>query len=228
MNATEFRRGLSDIAPMVIAYGPIGALWGTVAASKGLTPAEALLMSLGVYSGAAQFVAMDVWTQRLPLLLLAVTVFTVGLRHILMSASLSRHIAHFSTWRASVLLFWLTDEAWALMEREARQRPLTPSYFAGVSLPLWPTWAVGTFIGALAGNSLGDISIYGLDFAFPALFIAVVAGFWKDTSTALVIVVSAVAAILAKLNIDGAWYILIGGLAGMLVAVLTYREDGPT
>jgi 4-azaleucine resistance transporter AzlC len=227
MNWTEFRRGLADIAPMVIAYAPIGALWGTVAASKGLSPAEALLMSLGVYSGAAQFVAMDVWTQRLPLLLLAVTIFTVGLRHVLMSASLSRHIVHFPAWRASVLLFWLTDEAWALMEREARQRPITPSYFAGVSIPLWPTWAVGTFLGALAGNSLGDISVYGLDFAFPALFIAVVAGFWRGASTAMVIVASAVAAILVKLNIDGAWYILVGGIAGMLVAVLTYRENGP-
>jgi 4-azaleucine resistance transporter AzlC len=224
VNWNEFRRGLSAIAPMVIAYGPIAALWGTVAASKGLSPSEALLMSLGVYSGAAQFVAMDVWTQRLPLLLLALTIFTVGLRHVLMSASIARHISHFPKGRASLLLFWLTDEAWALMEREARHTKLTPSYFAGVSMPLWPTWAAGTYLGALVGTGIGDMSAYGLDFAFPALFIAVVAGFWKGTSTALIIVTSAVVAITAKTQIEGAWYVLLGGFAGMLVAIITYRE----
>ncbi len=224
MNWSEFRKGLGDIAPMVFAYGPIAALWGTVAASKGLSPTEALLMSMGVYSGAAQFVAMDLWTQQLPLWLFAFTILTVGLRHVLMSASISRQITHFPRGLASVLLFWLTDEAWAIMERVAKSRPLTPSYFFGVSMPLWPTWAIGTFIGAVAGEKLGDVSVYGLDFAFPAMFIAVVAGFWKGPTTAAIILASAAVSILGKHYIAGAWYILLGGFAGMLIAVIFYRE----
>ena len=87
------------------------------------------------------------------------------------------------------------------------------------------TWSIGTFIGAYAGRGLGDVSVYGLDFAFPAMFIAVVAGFWKGPKSAAIILVSAAVSILAKVYISGAWYILLGGLAGMLIAIIFYRED---
>jgi predicted branched-subunit amino acid permease len=51
----------------------------------------------------------------------------------------------------------------------------------------------------------------------------VLAGFWKGTSTAMVLVASASVAVLVKLYVPGAWYIISGGLAGMLVAVLGYK-----
>lgn len=228
LNTSEFQRGLIDIWPMVFAYAPIAALWGAVAASNGLSPLEVGLMSGGVYSGAAQFVIMDLW-KIAPLPLLAFTVATVGLRHVLMSASVSRHIKTFPKLKASVLLFWLTDEAWAMIERRALEHPITPSYFLGVAMPLWPNWVFFSVIGAYFGKSLGDASRYGLDFAFAALFIAVLAGFWKGPKTGAILVVSSLAAVAAKLMWpNDAWYILIGGITGMLVAVATYREDVAT
>jgi 4-azaleucine resistance transporter AzlC len=222
---SEFQQGLKDIGPMVIAYAPIAALWGTIAVSKGLSPIETLLMSLGVYSGTAQFVAMDLWHMGLPLFYLVFTLGTVGLRHVLMSASVSRHMQGFSKSKSSLLLFWLTDEAWAIIERRALKTPITPAYFFGASFPLWPNWALFSLIGAFVGKSLGDGKSIGLDFAFAAMFIAVLAGFWKGPRTGAILATSAIAAVAAKIYIEGPWYILIGGLVGMLVAVLTYRED---
>ena len=221
----EFKDGFADIAPMAIAYAPIAALWGTVAASKGLSPFETLLMSLGVYSGAAQFVAMDLWHMGLPLAYLVFTLATVGLRHVLMSASVSRHLASFSKPMASVLLFWLTDEAWAMIERRALSKPITPAYFFGVAAPLWPVWASFSLLGAYVGQTFGDSKAIGLDFAFAAMFIAVLAGFWKGPRTGAILVASAAAAVAAKLWIGGAWYILLGGVAGMVVAVMLYKEE---
>jgi 4-azaleucine resistance transporter AzlC len=225
MKRTEFVQGLRDILPMTIAYVPIGLLWGTVAAGQGLSPLQAWAMSFFVYSGAAQFVSMDLLKTGTPLLVLVFTILTVSMRHVLMSASVSRHMSTISKPKASVLLFWLTDEAWALIERRALERPISASYFAGVALPLWPTWFIACTVGSFLGNSLGDTSRFGLDFAFAAMFIAVLAGFWKGTSTALVLTVSAAVAVLVKLYVPGAWYIILGGLAGMLVAVVGYRAD---
>jgi 4-azaleucine resistance transporter AzlC len=224
----DAREGFLDILPIMIAYGPISMLWGTVAASKGLNPFEALLMSFGVYSGSAQFVAMDLWQQQLPLWLLIFTIATVSLRHVLMSASISRHMKGFSRGKASLLLFWLTDEAWALMERRAVNRPVTPAYYAGVAMPLWPTWFGFSFLGALLGKTFGDGTAIGLDFAFAAMFIAVLAGFWKGPRTGGVLVAASVVAVVAKLMLPGAWYIILGGLAGMGFAVLTWREGADT
>lgn len=220
----DFQQGLRDIFPMMIAYAPIAVLWGTIAAGQGLSPFEAWLISAGVYSGAAQFVSIDLMKSGTPLLLLVLTIATVSLRHVLMSASVSRHIANLPRGKASLLLFWLTDEAWALIERRALERPISASYYMGVAIPLWPTWFLFCTLGALLGNSLGDTSRFGLDFAFAAMFIAVLAGFWKGPSTAMVLAVSAVIAVLSKLYLPGAWYILLGGIAGMLTALLGYRE----
>ncbi len=222
----DFRQGLKDIFPMTVAYAPIALLWGTIAAGQGLSPFQVWLMSAGVYSGAAQFVSIDLLRNGTPMLLLILTIATVSLRHVLMSASVSRHMASIPRSKASILLFWLTDEAWALIERRALGYPITAAYFAGVALPLWPVWFLFSLIGAQIGDNLGDTTRYGLDFAFAAMFIAVLAGFWKGRQTAFVLVVSALTAVIAKTLLPGAWYIILGGVAGMLVAVVGYRDDG--
>ena len=221
----DFTQGLRDIFPMMVAYAPIALLWGTIAAGQGLTPLQAWVMSAGVYSGAAQFVSMDLIKTGTPLLLLVLTIATVSLRHVLMSASVSRHISSIPRAKASLLLFWLTDEAWALIERRALERPISAAYFMGVAIPLWPTWFSFCALGAWLGKALGDTSLLGLDFAFAAMFIAVLAGFWKGPRTAMVLIVSAAVAILVKAYLPGAWYIILGGIAGMLTAVIGYREE---
>jgi 4-azaleucine resistance transporter AzlC len=228
MNRSDFYAGTRDIAPMIIAYAPIALLWGTVAASQGFSPLQALIMSAWLYSGAAQFVSLDLMKAGVPVTLVVFAIVTVSLRHVLMSASISRHLKGFSKAKASLLLFWLTDEAWALMERRALDRPLSPSYFAGVAIPLWPTWFCFSTLGAWLGTAVGDTTRYALDFAFAAMFIAVLAGFWKGPRTALVLVASASVAVASKLMLPGAWYIILGGLAGMAIAVLMHRDEGVT
>ena len=221
----DFIAGLKDAWPMFLAYVPIAMLWGTLAAAKGFSSLEALLMSALLYAGASQFVAIEMWVDPPPLLFMVFTIFIINVRHVLYAASISRHMGGIHKRLHPLLMYVLTDEAWAILERVAKERTLTPSYFFGVSMPLWPTWSIGTFIGAYAGRGLGDVSVYGLDFAFPAMFIAVVAGFWKGPKSAAIILVSAAVSILAKVYISGAWYILLGGLAGMLIAIIFYRED---
>ncbi len=225
MNRAAFMSGFKDIAPMMIAYAPIALLWGTIAASTGLTPFQAWFMSAFVYSGAAQFVSMDLIKSGTPLALLIFAIATVSLRHVLMSASVSRHMTAIPKGKALLLLFWLTDEAWALTERRALHQSISSSYFAGVAIPLWLVWMTFCALGTQLGSALGDTTRYGLDFAFAAMFIAVLAGFWKGSGTALVLAVSAAAAVAAKLFIPGAWYIVLGGISGMLMAVACHVEE---
>lgn len=221
----DFLRGLGDVWPMMLAYAPIAALWGALAASKGISPWDALAMSAFVYSGAAQFVFLDLLGAAMPLPMLVFTIATVSLRHVLMSASVSRHIASFRPPLASVMLFWLTDEAWAIVERRALTDKITPAYYFGAAFPIWPTWFLFSGIGAWLGAVLGDGKAIGLDFAFAAMFIAVIAGFWKGSRTGAVLAISAMVACFAKIYLPGAWYILSGGAAGMLAAVVLAKPD---
>ena len=207
-----------------MAYFPIGLLWGTLAAGKGFSALEAMLMSVFVYAGASQFVAVDMWAEPVPIVLLTVTTLVVNLRHVLMSASISRHIANVPQGWRYPLMFILTDESWAMAERRALQAPLDLGYLIGTFLPLWPTWFLCSFIGAAVGKSLGDPAAFGLDFAFSAIFLTILMGFWKGPRTGAVIIASGLAAVAAKLWLPGAWFIMAGGVAGVLVAALFHTE----
>ncbi len=208
----------------MVAYVPIGLLWGTLAAGKGFSALAAMLMSVFVYAGASQFVAVDMWVQPLPVLVLTLTTLLVNLRHVLMSASISRHIKSVPVGWRYILMFILTDESWAMAERRALRAPLDLGYMVGSSLPLWPTWFLCSFIGAAVGNKLGAPEAYGLDFAFSAIFLTIIMGFWKGPRTGAVIIASGAAAVGAKLALSGAWYIMAGGVVGVIVASLLHSE----
>ncbi|MDP9137006.1 MAG: AzlC family ABC transporter permease [Pseudomonadota bacterium] len=222
---SEFRRGFGDILPILLAAFPIGLLWGTLAGKAGLSPLETGLASATIFAGAAQFVAIDLWTNPAPWLLLTVTVFIVNLRHVLMGASLSRHVGEIPGRAMPLLMFLLVDEVWALAERRARNATLTWPYYLGMGLPLLANWVIATVAGAVMGRGLGDPAAYGLDFAFSALFIAILAGFWKGPRTAAVLAAAALTAAVVKLYVPGAWYIAAGGLAGVVAALLTASDE---
>ena len=221
---SDFRAGLKDISPTLLAYAPIAMLWGTMAAAKGFSPLEAFCMSFFVYAGASQFIAVDMWKEPLPVVVLIVTALVVNLRHVLMAASISRHIAGVRRVFHPFMIYVLTDEAWAIAERRALSGPLSLGYYLGVAGPLWPVWFGFSTIGALVGRGLGDVAALG-DFGLAAMFISIIAGFWKGPRTGAVIAASALAAMAAHHWIDGRWYILIGGLAGVLVAALLHTEE---
>ena len=221
----DFLTGLSQVAPVVVAYVPIGLLWGTLAAGKGISALEALLMSIIVFAGSAQFVAVDMWHDPVPALLLTFTALIINIRHVLMSASLSRHVEAIPRVLHPVVAYFLVDESWALAERRVLETPLTFPYYLGITLPLAVTWWVSTGLGAMLGRALGDPSAIGLDFAFSAMFIAILMGFWKGPSTAGVLAASGGVAAATHLAFDGPWYIVAGGVAGALYAYATWRED---
>jgi 4-azaleucine resistance transporter AzlC len=220
----EFREGVVTIAPVLVAVVPIGLLWGTLAAAKGLSPLEAGLMSATVFAGAAQYVAIELRSEPANWLMLGATAFVVNVRHVLMGASLARHLnAIARRWRP-LLMYMMADENWAFSERRALTRPLTLGYYLGLALPMVTVWALSSLAGALAGRSLGDPAVIGFDFAFSAIFIALLAGFWKGPRTAAILGASAAAAVFAKLLVAGAWYIVIGGLAGVAAAAVLGEE----
>jgi 4-azaleucine resistance transporter AzlC len=222
---SEFLAGMLDIVPVVAAALPVGMLFGVIAVQKGLTPLEVTAMSTLVFAGAAQFVALELWREPVPILLVTFSAFIVNLRHIMMGASLGRHMRLFSPANRAASAFVMVDEVWAFAERRALKGPLTPAYYWGMGATLWLQWVAGAAIGALAGRGLGDPARFGFDFAFTALFIVILTGFWRGSRTGAVLAAAAVVSALVKLYVPGAWNIAAGGLAGVAVAALYPVEE---
>lgn len=221
----ELIAGLKAASPLLVAMVPIGMVFGAIAVSKGLSPLEACLMSLFVFAGGAQFVAMDLWTHPASWASLGFAALLVNLRHILMSASIGVKMEGFRPWQRWLSMPVLTDESWALAEFRSTVNPLRPAFFAAAALSIYIIWNASTLAGALLGSAMGDTTVIGLDFAFPAVFIVLLMGFWKGRQTGFILLASAAAAFLVHRYIPGAWYIAAGALAGLTVAAFAKDDE---
>jgi len=213
MMASEFRAGLAAIAPVAAAAIPIGLLFGALAADKGLGPGEVALMSLLVFAGAAQFVALDVWAAPVPVAAIVLATLVVNLRHVMMGLSLGRKLGDFTRPQRLGAFYLMADEVWALAEARSRVARLTPAYYAGVSLPLIAVWTATTAAGTVFGALLANPARFGFDFVFTALFIGLIAGFRRMPGAGFVIAASALVSSAVHSTIGAPWHILAGGRA---------------
>jgi 4-azaleucine resistance transporter AzlC len=223
----EIRDGLRDIFPAAVAAIPIGLLFGALCVGKGLSPLEVALMSATVCAGAAQFASIEIWGQPVPVAAIVFSTLLVNLRNLLMSASLAPKTASFTNLQRLLGFYVLSDENWALSERRIRAKTLTPAYFLTMGGVLYTNWVFWTTLGALAGAFLGDPRRLGADFAFTALFIGLIAGFWRGKSTASAVVSSAIASAIAFVTIGAPWHVLIGTMAGIAAVYAVAPERTP-
>ncbi len=220
----DIRAGLRDIAPVAVAALPIGLLFGAIAAAKGMSPLEVTLMSALVFAGGAQFAAIETWVHPAPILTLAFATLLINARHMLMGASLTPKV-RMSLAQTLLAYFFLTDEAWALSERRALERPVTGAYWFAMAVVLWANWTLSSTVGAILGSFLGSPERIGADFAFTALFIGLVAGFGKSRVTLVTVAVSAAVAALVHTFIGAPWHVGSGAIAGIVAAYLAAPEE---
>lgn len=224
---SEAWRGLKDAIPVMLGFVPFALVLGAQAAGKGFTPVEVPLMTGLNFGGGSEFAAVELWSSPPHILLIAAITFLVNSRHLLMGAALAPFIRHLSKRQALMTLFFMCDESWAMGLADARKTgaSLSLGYFFGVALGLYFCWVVFTTVGALVGPILGNVTEYGFDMAFPAVFLAMLAGMWKGAKAALPWLVSLVAAALTYVALPGAWYVPAGALTGVLATFLMAHSD---
>jgi len=180
MSASRFSSlaaGARDTVPMLVGAAPFGVIFGTLVAAGPLAPWQGQLMSLSVYAGSSQFIALGLVGARAGLLVVWFTTLIVNLRHMLYAASLLPHVAPLpARWRW-LLGFLLTDETFAVMNGYYHRHPDAEFghwYFLGSGLAMYGNWQLWTLAGLLFGAAFPRLQSLGLDFAMVATFIAIV------------------------------------------------------
>lgn len=222
----ESAAAMRAVVPALASMVPFAILIGFLAREEGLSTLEAALMSIMVFAGSAQLIALDLWSWPIPVASLALTALIVNSRHILMGAAIMPHTAGWRPAHAYPALFFLADEIWALSMARAGAGPLRFAYYAGLVAPFYLTWVASTTLGHLVGAAIRDPARYGFDFAFTAIFLVILSGLWRGKGTLWPWLASAAVAVAAWHTIDGPWYILAGGIAGAAVgAIQGARSD---
>lgn len=222
----HFLYGCRDSIPMIVGILPFGLIYGALASLAGLSLGQAVGMSLLVYAGSAQFIAISLLTLGSGAAVILLTTFIVNLRHVLYSAALQPYVGRLSQrWRVP-LAFGLTDETFAVVQRRYLARGMAEHgqwYHAGVALALYLSWVSSSLLGALFGQSVPNLAAWGLDFAMLATFIGIVVPVLRSQPQIAAALVAAAVALLCY-----AWPYKLGlmaaALSGIAVGVLLERR----
>ena len=158
--------------PVVLGYLPVGFAYGVLAANAGLSPLQALALSVFVYAGSSQLIAVGLIAQGIHPLSIVLTTLIVNLRHLLMSASLSPFMSGWSRAGIAAFGFELTDETFALHSLRFHKGEVSPRPAILINLVCQLAWITGSLLGVFAGDTITDVRPFALDYALPAMFIA--------------------------------------------------------
>ena len=164
-------KGVRRALPIVLGYIPIGFAYGVLAGKSGISATNTLIMSLIVFAGSAQFIAVGLFASGTGAAAVILTTFVVNLRHLLMAASLTPYL---SGWKKKYLAFFayeLTDETFALHSSAAKTLNSCPLEAISLNVTAQASWVLGTLLGLVASNLIGDVRPLGLDYALSAMFI---------------------------------------------------------
>jgi 4-azaleucine resistance transporter AzlC len=174
---SHFLAGARDTVPMLIGAAPFAVIFGTLALAAGLSPWATIAMSVLVFAGSSQFVAVSLIAGGAAWPVIWLTTFVVNLRHALYSATLLPYARTWPLAQRLPLSFWLTDETFAVVEHRLRTGSAEggAAYQFGSSLIMHGNWVLWTVVGVLLGQSVPGLAGWGLDFAMLATFSAIVA-----------------------------------------------------
>ncbi len=165
--------GARAVAPVTLAVGAFGFTFGVLARAAGLGPAAAVVFSATTFAGSAQFAAASVLSAGGTLAAAIVAAILLNARYIPIGLSVAPALTG-QVWKRGLRAQLVVDESWAIGHLGGGR--FDPARILGAGVVLWCTWVSSTAVGVLAGDLLGDPARLGLDAAFPALFLALLAG----------------------------------------------------
>ena len=212
-------QGLRLSLPLLPALVPFGAIFASLALQAGLSGWQALFASATIVAGASQYAMLELMGQSVPGWSILLAVVAINARHVLYSAAICRRLERFGPWQKALAFFVLTDPAYASAERRVhREGSLSPSFYFGYAFSVYSFWIAGNLVGILFGHLVDDPARYGLDFILPVYFLSLIVGFRDTHRFALIGIGSAATSILVWSTFGSPAHILLGGLAGLLLA----------
>ena len=173
-----------DTIPVMTGYVFLGFGFGIVMHQSGYSPLWSIAMSLLIYAGSMQYVAVGLLTGGAGFLTTALTTVVVNARHLFYGISMVDAYKDAGK-RKPYMIFALTDETYSLVSRNQIPEGISHhNYCFLVSLFDQSYWVGGTALGALAGNLL-PLNFQGIEFVLTALFVTIFVEQWLSNKNHL-------------------------------------------
>lgn len=202
-------QGAAAAWPICLGYLPVGLALGVLADQAGMPFWAVGLMSVLVFAGSAQFIAVAMLAAGASTLSIVLTTFVVNLRHILMSSALAVFLPGMNRWFLSLFAYGITDESFAVNLSRFRRgqwdrwRALVVNHLSNLA------WVVSTMAGSLVGQFIPRGTL-GIDYALTGMFICLLVFQLRGGIYVLTGIVAAIIAVV--------WYLLVPGNSYIMVA----------
>ncbi len=226
-NTQEFINGFKEVLPLAIGAGIYGVAFGLLAAQAHMDGLQVGIMGITVFAGASQIIAVERIVSFSGALVAIFAGAALNLRLLLITASIRDVYAGRPFWQVVLGVHLTTDENWALMlSARAERRTVGYWYLVGSGLMMLMVWLMATIAGVTFAMAIPEPRALGTDFAFTAAFIAIARSLWtghKDLNPWVTSFVVAALLIVPE-RVDGSWAMIVGGVAGAVVAGLRRNE----
>ena len=231
--AGRFHPALSAIWPICMGYIPLGLAMGVLGEKAGLSPLQVMAMSLVVFAGSGQFIAVSMLSAGASVFAIVATTFMVNLRHLLMSSSLAVHYRGACRKRITLLSHGIVDETFAVNLNQLKAGPWPIDSAIVSSYAAWLSWVGSTTLGCICGQFI-PTGAFGLDYALTAMFICLLVYQLGTPLHLTVALVSGAMATAISLVLPGNAYIVIAtvfaaslGLAIKKAGILPANKTNP-
>ncbi len=205
-----------DGAVLGVAVGLFGAAFGVLAVDAGLSVAQTSAMSLLVFTGASQITAVSVLATGGTMLAALGGAFLLAMRNGVYGVSLARRL-QVRGLRRLLSAQLVIDESTAMAIAQSDDRIARRAFWA-TGISIFVAWNVGTLLGAVTGDAIGDPERFGLDAAFPAGFVALLMPQLRDRATRTIGFVAVAIALVAIPFVPAGLPVLLAAVAAGLAA----------
>jgi 4-azaleucine resistance transporter AzlC len=161
-----------SVGPLAIAVFAFGLAFGVLARGTGMGAIAPIVMSLTTFAGSAQFAAVTVLASGGSAATAVLAAALLNARYVPIGVTVAPFMRG-SVWSRLRHAQLIVDESWAIAsEGDGRWNPRV---LLGAGTGIYVGWVGGTTIGVVFGDLIGDPNRLGLDAAFPALFLALLA-----------------------------------------------------
>jgi predicted branched-subunit amino acid permease len=220
---TAFMEGVRNTLIIVPSYIPFALVCGVASVTAGLTTSAAIGLPALVFGGSAQAVVTQFLQNAASLWIAVLSGLVVNLRMMVYSAALAPKLRHLPRGKRMLVAAFLVDNLFAFLQQRERERPGDPhwvEYYAGMTLILWPSWALFCVVGVFAGNIIP--ASWQLDFAIPLSFVAILANSVRQMPLLAAAVGGGVASVLL-FTLPLKLGLIAGCLCGLLAGLLVER-----
>ena len=212
-------QGLSAALPIWVGYAAVGVPFGILAGQAGLTTLQIILMSVIVFAGSSQFIAVSMMGSGAGILPIIITTFFVNLRHLLMSSTLALHLKGVSKGRLSLLASEITDETFAVNLTRFAQGGWDERKSLIVNHTSHLAWVASSMAGGMLGHIIPQGAL-GIDYALTAMFLALLVLQIISSLIGFIALVSGALAVIFVQVLPGNWNVILATITAATLGVI--------